>query len=83
MKDFYNSYERDVLNGNAYSKSYWKTNAVGTIGIAFLGSKGVGSLTKVGEFPGKTNKAKGKATVYSVEDFLDEMNSCHMRNYQK
>ncbi|USK68815.1 T7SS effector LXG polymorphic toxin [Peribacillus asahii] len=42
------SYERDMVNGDAYSRAYWVTYAVGTVATSILGTKGIGSVTKTG-----------------------------------
>ncbi|WP_234007901.1 EndoU domain-containing protein [Lysinibacillus sp. FJAT-14745] len=38
------SFEKDVINGNAYSRSYWKTNKTLSIAKEFVGKKGTGLL---------------------------------------
>ncbi len=45
------SFEKDVLHGNAYSRSYWGTKATIHTVTAVVGTKGAGSLTKVGKLP--------------------------------
>ncbi|AZV43938.1 type VII secretion protein [Peribacillus asahii] len=55
------SYERDMVNGDAYSRAYWVTYAVGTVATSLIGTKGVGSVTKTGI-------ASTKATVKTGVD---------------
>ena len=54
LKNSYETFNTDVINGNAYSKSYWLTNAKLTTATAVVGTKGAGSLTKVGKIPTPT-----------------------------
>ena len=42
------SYERDMINGNAESRAHWVTYALGTTATAVVGTKGTGALTKSG-----------------------------------
>ncbi|MDI2587281.1 hypothetical protein OR571_09245 [Psychrobacillus sp. NEAU-3TGS] len=42
------SYERDMVNGDANSRAYWVTYALGTVATSIVGTKGVGALTKSG-----------------------------------
>lgn len=52
------SYEKDVLNGNAYTRSKWMTNVKLTTATAIVGTKGVGSVTKVGKLKGDIPSSK-------------------------
>ncbi len=40
------SYQKDMVNGDAYSRSRWVTYAIGTVVTSVVGTKGAGSLTK-------------------------------------
>ena len=40
------SYERDVINGDAYSRSRWFSYAAGMVATSIVGTKGAGALTK-------------------------------------
>ncbi|MGG3571861.1 T7SS effector LXG polymorphic toxin [Bacillus gobiensis] len=42
------SYERDMVNGDAYSRSHWVSYALGTIAASVLGTKGAGAVSKTG-----------------------------------
>ncbi|WP_042473893.1 CdiA family toxin C-terminal domain-containing protein [Bacillus ndiopicus] len=52
------TFEKDYMQGNAYSRSYVEGKAIFGIGAAIVGTKGAGSLTKVGKIPDvpKNNK---------------------------
>ncbi|SCZ03969.1 hypothetical protein SAMN02787078_03798, partial [Lysinibacillus sp. SG9] len=43
------SFEKDVIHGNDYSRAYWGTKATLNTATAVVGTKGVGTLTKVGK----------------------------------
>ena len=47
-KSIVDSYERDMINGNAESRAHWVTYALGTTATAVVGTKGTGALTKSG-----------------------------------
>ncbi|KAA6472299.1 T7SS effector LXG polymorphic toxin [Bacillus swezeyi] len=55
------SYERDVVNGDSYSRSRWFTYAIGMVGTSIVGSKGVDKVSKVSK-AGKVGQAAAKAT---------------------
>ncbi|MFN2747228.1 T7SS effector LXG polymorphic toxin [Bacillus sp. z60-18] len=58
-KDIEESFERDVINGDAYSRSHWFGYALTTVGTSIVGSKGVDKLSKVSK-AGKIGKAGAK-----------------------
>ncbi|WP_139151024.1 MULTISPECIES: hypothetical protein [unclassified Lysinibacillus] len=43
------SIEKDVIHGNNYSRAYWGTKVTLNTATAVVGTKGVGTLTKVGK----------------------------------
>ncbi|WP_238600691.1 EndoU domain-containing protein [Metasolibacillus meyeri] len=43
--------EKDYVQGNAYSRSYVEGKAILGVGTALVGTKGLGSLTKIGKVP--------------------------------
>ncbi|MFJ7306268.1 T7SS effector LXG polymorphic toxin [Peribacillus frigoritolerans] len=47
-KSISDSYERDMVNGDAYSRSHWVTYALGTVVTSVIGTKGAGAITKTG-----------------------------------
>ncbi|PQB09815.1 hypothetical protein C5O26_19615, partial [Bacillus velezensis] len=38
------SYQKDMVNGDAYSRSRWVTYAVGSVAVAVVGTKGAGAV---------------------------------------
>ncbi|MGG2073192.1 deaminase domain-containing protein [Lysinibacillus irui] len=63
------SFEKDVIHGNDYSRAYWGTKATINTATAVVGTKGVGTLTKIGKTStgvtsGKfTNSLSSKGTI--------------------
>lgn len=53
------SYERDMVNGNDYTRARWVTYAIATVGASLVGTKGVDKI-------GKAGFATGKNTVKNV-----------------
>ncbi|KOR87418.1 hypothetical protein AM233_19835 [Bacillus sp. FJAT-22058] len=47
-KSISDSYERDMVNGDAYSRSHWVTYALGTVVTSVVGTKGAGAVAKTG-----------------------------------
>ncbi|MES9737466.1 T7SS effector LXG polymorphic toxin, partial [Peribacillus frigoritolerans] len=58
-KSISDSYERDMVNGDAYSRSHWVTYALGTVVTSVVGTKGAGAITKTGIATTKTAAVKG------------------------
>nr|WP_051290368.1 HNH/ENDO VII family nuclease [Bacillus sp. NSP9.1] len=58
-KDIEESFERDVIHGDAYSRSHWFGYALTTVGTSLVGSKGADKLSKVSK-AGKIGKAGAK-----------------------
>ncbi|MDM5249156.1 deaminase domain-containing protein [Lysinibacillus sp. G4S2] len=52
------SFERNVVNGNAYSQAYWGTKATINTATAVVGTKGLGSAAKIGKLPNGKNATK-------------------------
>ncbi|WHY55752.1 ribonuclease YeeF family protein [Peribacillus simplex] len=71
-KSISDSYERDMVNGDAYSRSHWVTYALGTVVTSVVGTKGAGAITKTGVATTKAaavkgaTKAKELATIPSL-----------------
>lgn len=63
------SFERDVINGDAKSRAQWIAYALGTIGLSAVGTKGLGAVSKTGM---ATTKAAAKAGVGTVKGALKE-----------
>ncbi|QNU03384.1 T7SS effector LXG polymorphic toxin [Peribacillus butanolivorans] len=53
------SYEKDMVNGDAYSRSHWVTYALGTVVTSVVGTKGAGAVTKTGVATTKAAAVKG------------------------
>ncbi|MFE4352047.1 T7SS effector LXG polymorphic toxin [Peribacillus butanolivorans] len=53
------SYERDMVNGDAYSRAHWVSYALGTVVTSVVGTKGVGAVTKTGVATTKAAAVKG------------------------
>ncbi|MEC3632841.1 T7SS effector LXG polymorphic toxin [Bacillus velezensis] len=67
------SYQKDMVNGDAYSRSRWVTYAIGTVVTSVVGTKGAGSLTKAdvaGKVISKVSKASSKVKDVSIADLL-------------
>ncbi|ALV02481.1 T7SS effector LXG polymorphic toxin [Bacillus velezensis] len=67
------SYQKDMVNGDAYSRSRWVTYAIGTVVTSVVGTKGAGSLTKAdvaGKVTSKVSKASSKVKDISIADLL-------------
>lgn len=58
-KSISDSYERDMVNGDAYSRSHWVTYALGTVVTSVVGTKGAGAVTKTGAATTKAAAVKG------------------------
>ncbi|KAA6450240.1 T7SS effector LXG polymorphic toxin [Bacillus atrophaeus] len=51
------SYNKDMVNGDAYSRARWVTYALGTVVTSIVGTKGAGTITKSGTATKVTSKA--------------------------
>ncbi|MED3710586.1 T7SS effector LXG polymorphic toxin [Peribacillus frigoritolerans] len=71
-KSISDSYERDMVNGDAYSRSHWVTYALGTVVTSVVGTKGAGAITKTGLATTKAAAVKGvtKAKEFSIPNLL-------------
>ncbi|MED3789201.1 T7SS effector LXG polymorphic toxin [Peribacillus frigoritolerans] len=58
-KSISDSYERDMVNGDAYSRSHWVSYALGTVVTSVVGTKGAGAITKTGLATTKAAAVKG------------------------
>ncbi|PAW28813.1 hypothetical protein BKC07_11290 [Peribacillus simplex] len=58
-KSISDSYERDMVNGDAYSRAHWVTYALGTVVTSVVGTKGAGAITKTGVATTKAAAVKG------------------------
>ncbi|MED3835922.1 T7SS effector LXG polymorphic toxin [Peribacillus frigoritolerans] len=71
-KSISDSYERDMVNGDAYSRSHWVTYALGTVVTSVVGTKGAGAITKTGLATTKAAAVKGvtKAKEFFIPNLL-------------
>jgi hypothetical protein len=58
-KSISDSYERDMVNGDAYSRAHWVSYALGTVVTSLVGTKGVGAVAKTGAATTKAAAVKG------------------------
>ncbi|MEH6894661.1 MULTISPECIES: T7SS effector LXG polymorphic toxin [Bacillus] len=54
------SYQKDMVNGDAYSRSRWVTYAIGSAAVAVVGTKGAGAVNKA-DAAGKVINRAGQA----------------------
>ncbi|MED1938403.1 ribonuclease YeeF family protein [Bacillus subtilis] len=55
------SYQKDMVNGDTYSRARWVSYAVGTVVTSIVGTKGVGAVSKTGTAAKVTTKVKTAA----------------------
>ncbi|MCY8837728.1 T7SS effector LXG polymorphic toxin [Bacillus atrophaeus] len=73
------SYQKDMVNGDAYSRARWVTYALGTTVTAVVGTKGAGAITKAdvaGKVTTQVSKAGQKLKNVSLPDLLP-YNPCY------
>ncbi|WP_249599568.1 ribonuclease YeeF family protein [Peribacillus frigoritolerans] len=58
-KSISESYERDMVNGDAYSRAHWVSYALGTVVTSVVGTKGAGAVAKTGVATTKAAAVKG------------------------
>ncbi len=58
-KSLSDSFERDMVNGDAYSRAHWVSYALGTVVTSVVGTKGAGAITKTGVATTKAAAVKG------------------------
>ncbi len=54
------TYQKDMVNGDAYSRSRWVTYAIGSAAVAVVGTKGAGAINKA-DAAGKVINKAGQA----------------------
>ncbi|KXJ35232.1 hypothetical protein AX282_05775 [Bacillus spizizenii] len=67
------SYQKDMVNGDAYSRSRWVTYAVGSVAAAVVGTKGAGAINKAdaaGKVINKASQAGKKIKDVKIPDLL-------------
>ena len=65
-KAIVDSYERDMINGDAESRSHWVAYALGTTVTAVVGTKGAGTITKTGVATTKSAVQKSVTTAQNA-----------------
>lgn len=58
-KSISDSFQKEVIDGDAYSRSHWFAYATGSLAEIVFGSKGAGAITKTGKTAAKTTVRKG------------------------
>ncbi|MHA7768540.1 T7SS effector LXG polymorphic toxin [Bacillus atrophaeus] len=67
------SYQKDMVNGDAYSRSRWVTYAIGSAAAAVVGTKGAGAINKAdaaGKVINKAGQAGKKLRDVKIPDLL-------------
>jgi predicted ribonuclease toxin of YeeF-YezG toxin-antitoxin module len=67
------SYQKDMVNGDANSRSRWVTYAVGSVAVAVFGTKGAGAINKAdaaGKVINKASQAGKKIKDVKIPDLL-------------
>ncbi|WP_045926184.1 T7SS effector LXG polymorphic toxin [Bacillus siamensis] len=67
------SFQKDMVNGDAYSRSRWVTYAVGSVAVAVVGTKGAGAVNKAdaaGKVINKAGQAGKKIKDVKIADLL-------------
>ncbi|CAI6275261.1 putative ribonuclease YokI [Bacillus subtilis subsp. subtilis] len=67
------SYQKDMVNGDAYSRSRWVTYAIGSVAAAVVGTKGAGAINKAdaaGKVINKASQAGRKIKDVKIPDLL-------------
>ncbi|MFW6795369.1 T7SS effector LXG polymorphic toxin [Bacillus velezensis] len=67
------SYQKDMVNGDAYSRSRWVAYAIGSAAVAVVGTKGAGAVNKAdaaGKVINKAGQAGKKIKDVKIADLL-------------
>ncbi|ATX84123.1 MULTISPECIES: T7SS effector LXG polymorphic toxin [Bacillus amyloliquefaciens group] len=67
------SYQKDMVNGDAYSRSRWVTYAIGSAAVAVVGTKGAGAVNKAdaaGKVINKAGQAGKRIKDVKIPDLL-------------
>ena len=68
------SYERDVINGDANSRAEWFSYAITTLGLSVIGTKGLGSVSKTGMASTKVAINSGVSKVKEASEKVSNLN---------
>ncbi|MBO2536956.1 HNH/ENDO VII family nuclease [Rummeliibacillus suwonensis] len=72
------SFERDVINGDAKSRAKWISYALGNVVLSVVGTKGLGAVTKTGM---TTVKATAKVGVSKVKGAAQKIPTLNLYPY--
>ncbi|WP_299516489.1 hypothetical protein [uncultured Rummeliibacillus sp.] len=72
------SYERDVINGDAKSRAEWFSYALGSVGLSVVGTKGLGAVSKTGM---ATTKVATKAGASKVKNATEKISNLNLLPY--
>gem|GEM_PF-4225405 len=72
------SFERDVINGDAESRAQWISYALGNVVLSVVGTKGLGAVTKTGM---TTVKATAKVGVSKVKGAAQKIPTLNLYPY--
>ncbi len=64
------SYERDVINGDAHSRAHWFSYAIGTTIGTVVGTKGAGAVAKSGAVTKTLSATKNVVNKSTLQNFL-------------
>ncbi|MGE7781882.1 T7SS effector LXG polymorphic toxin [Peribacillus sp. NPDC097264] len=79
-KSIKDSYERDMVNGNANSRAQWVSYALGTTATSIVGTKGAGAVTKTGVATTKTAAVKGTVKAKELSSSIANLLPYNPRN---
>ncbi|WP_146553496.1 hypothetical protein [Rummeliibacillus sp. SL167] len=77
-KSITDSFQRDVINGDAKSRAEWISYALGTLGLSVVGTKGLGAVSKTGM---TTVKATTKVGVHKVKGAAQKIPTLNLYPY--
>ncbi|MBO2535359.1 T7SS effector LXG polymorphic toxin [Rummeliibacillus suwonensis] len=77
-KSITDSFQRDVINGDAKSRAEWISYALGTLGLSVVGTKGLGAVSKTGM---TTVKVTTKVGVHKVKAAAQKIPTLNLYPY--
>ncbi|WNV80465.1 T7SS effector LXG polymorphic toxin [Bacillus atrophaeus] len=67
------SWERDMVNGDAESRSRWITYSLATVATALIGTKGIDKVGKLGTLTAKKTVTKGNEALVTTSGMFSNM----------
>ncbi|MFD0048209.1 ribonuclease YeeF family protein [Actinomycetes bacterium NPDC127524] len=64
------SFERDMVHGDAYSRAHWVSYALGTVVSSVVGTKGAGAVAKTGMATSKAAVIQGVTKAKTIDSLL-------------